>query len=335
MKNIIYLLGILLLVISCRDEELKGDSPSQRARHSIESLKTELTEAPYGWKVIYFPKTDSLLFSDKEDVIERDPAFRSKYGYGGHYFTMKFGTDGTVTMLTDTDDTTISEPKKSEYSIKQNTFTQLSFTTPSYLNKLLNEQFAGSPDWLYVGKNWEGNLVFKTASYIEPAREYIVFEKIEKEEDFSNFVQASYDNRMFFDNLSNPQITIRQGSKIFFQSDVIMKTPFVQNFINEIQYKRYYLFRFGKKLNPDPNRIDPLESNGLGSGYVGTEQGITFYSGIRYSSTYIFYDFERQGNKFVCELVKVYDPILKKYRMMSKHLAPNNAEFTGFIAEIQ
>lgn len=334
MKFIIYLLSIITIV-SCRNEQLQGSSPAERNKQSLEHLRKELTQAPYGWKVIYFPKTDSLLFSDKDEIIEKDPLFKDRYGYGGHYFTMKFDEHGQVEMLTDTDENTISEIKKCEYAIQQNTFTQLSFTTPSYLNKVLNEQFSGSPDWLFRGKNWQGNLVFQTASHIAPAREYIILEKLTSKEDFFHFTEQAYNNRKIFDRLPNPQITIRQGGKIFFQSDVIVKTRFVQDFINEMQYKRFYLFRFNKRPHPDPNRIDPLESNGLGSGYVGTEKGITFRSGIRYNSSYIFYDFERKGNKFVCELMKIYDPIQKKHRIVSKHIAPSNAEPTGFIAEIQ
>ena len=73
---------------------------------------------------------------------------------------------------------------------------------------------------------------------------------------------------------------------------------------------------------------------GLGSGYVGTADGLTFKPGIRYSETYIFYDFRREGERFVCELVKVVDPYSKKIHWVSKHLAPYGEE-SGVIAEIR
>ena len=72
---------------------------------------------------------------------------------------------------------------------------------------------------------------------------------------------------------------------------------------------------------------------GLGSGYSGTEHGITFRAGLRYDSKTMFFDFQREGNRFVAELVSVYDPLLRKTRLVSKHLHPEG-EFTGLKAEI-
>lgn len=335
MKYIIYVLSIIFLAVSCRNSNLEGVSPSERNKASITTLRNELTQAPYGWKVVYFPKTDSLLFSNKDEVIEKDPAFRDKYGYGGHYFVMKFNENGTLKMLSDKDEATMTEISMGEFDVRQNTFTQLSFTTPTYLHSLVNETLSGASDFLYVGKNPEGHLVFKTASYTEPAKEYIVFEKLNSEEAWTKNIQTAYDNRNFFDNMWNAQLSIKKGSRVFFQSDVIVKTKHNQDFFAEVQKKRYYLFRVMKRRNPDPSLITPLESTGLGSGYVGTEHGITFRAGIRYNSSYIFYDFERKGDTFVCELVKVYDPIRRTYRLMSKHLAPADAESTGYVAEIK
>lgn len=327
-------LGVLLL--SCRDEHNQNyPSPSQRNKESIENLRKELINAPYGWKVIYFPKTDSLLFSDKDQVIEKDNFYRNNYGYGGYYFSMKFNENGQVQMLIDMNDNTATTVKESEFSVKQNTFTQLSFVTPNYIHQLVNEKENGKSDFLYVGKNIDGNLVFKTASYIEPAREYIVFEELKAKNDWTENIKKSLENRVFFENIKNPQITIRRGSRIYFQSDVIIKTSDNKKFIDEIQKKRFYLFRFAKKPNPDPSSITPIESTGLGSGYVGTDKGISFRAGIRFSNSYSFYDFERVGDTFIAELVKVYDPILKKHRLVSKHRVSQDYEPTGYVAEIK
>ncbi|GIM61564.1 hypothetical protein CAPN008_16140 [Capnocytophaga canis] len=342
MKRYLFLI-VLVGMISCKKEEPSEVSPSDRNLQNIKALRKELTEAPYGWKVLYFPKTDSLLFANKDEILEKDPLFRERYGYGGFYFLMKFDDKGTVQMRADYDSKSMVETKESEFEIKQNTFTQLSFTTFNYIHHLVNDRFSGNSDFMYAGRDFENNLVFKTASYIEPAREYVVFEKLkspidweDKENQPETVLTTSYNNRKFFDRMKNPQVVIRKGSRIFFQSDMFVRTntgtPQYNQFLREIIEKRYYLFSFNKK----PDLINPRiakESTGLGSGYVGTEQGLTFRTGLRYTEKYIFRDFERRGDKFVCELVKVYDPILKREMYVSKHLYPDG-EPTYFIAEI-
>ncbi|WP_203967470.1 DUF4302 domain-containing protein [Capnocytophaga stomatis] len=342
MKKYLFLM-VLIGMISCKKDDNLGISPSEKNLQNISELRKKLTEAPYGWKVIYFPKTDSLLFANKDEILEKDPLFRERYGYGGYFFLMKFDEKGTVQMRADYDPKSLTETKESEFEIKQNTFTQLSFTTFNYIHRLVNDKWSGNSDFIYAGKNFENNLVFKTALYIEPAREYIVFEKLKSKIDWENkenqpetVLTTSYNNRKFFDRMKNPQVVIRKGSRIFFQSDMFVRTntgtPQYNQFLREIIEKRYYLFSFNKK----PDLINPRiakESTGLGSGYVGTEQGLTFRTGLRYSEKYIFRDFERQGDKFVCELVKIYDPILKREMLVSKHLYPDG-EPTYFVAEI-
>ncbi|MDO5104714.1 DUF4302 domain-containing protein [Capnocytophaga sp.] len=332
-----------IICFSCQSEANNFEqSPSQRNAAHISALRHELTQAPNGWKMIYFSKTDSLLFSNKDEVIESLGDFRSLYGYGGHYFLVKFNEDGRLQMLSDYDENSVKEPKESLFEVKQNSFTQLSFTTYNYLHRLVNDKFEGASDFLYVGKDFRQNLLFRTSKSLEPAREYIVLEKLPSTEawqgnaETKSHIEKAYDNRLFFDEMKNPQIRIRQSGKTFFESDVKIKTdsrlPSYIHFLNNIKVKRFYLFRFNKK--PDlvyPNI--PKESTGLGSGYVGTEDGISFRAGLRYNANIIFYDFKREGDTFVCELVKVYDPIGKRYMYESKHLFPNG-EPTFFIAEI-
>lgn len=330
---------ILLLIFflgACREQDSLGESPYERNQKSINNLRNELVNAPYGWKMIYFPKTDSLLFSNKDEIIENIPDFDYKFGYGGHYFTMKFNGDGSLKMLHDANESSIKNIRSSEFEIRQNTYTQLSFTTPNYIHTLVNEHFGGTSDFLYYGKDINGDLVFKTSTYSEPAREYIVLQKLDEEEDFHKIIEKSYSNRIFFEKMKSPQITIRKGSKIFFQSDMPIKSYFLDSEKKraaQMEYQRYYYFRYNKK--PNVLTGGAIESNALGSGYVGTERGLLFRTGIRYNPNFIFYDFERQGNTFVCELVRVYDPIRKRYHTLSKHLAPANAEPTGMIAEIK
>ena len=71
----------------------------------------------------------------------------------------------------------------------------------------------------------------------------------------------------------------------------------------------------------------------LSAGYVGTPEGLTFLSGIRLDSQRIFSDFVRQGDRYICELVRVYDPQWRTLRLVSRHLHPEGEE-TGLVAEI-
>ena len=324
----------LLLLASCSyKEEIFDKSPSQRNSDSIAGLKEELVNAVYGWRVIYFPKTDSLLFSNPSELISQY-GFRGRYGYGGDIFTMKFAADNTVEMRADFTERTSFEAVKSEYIIGRNSFTQLSFSTYNYIHRLVNDRFAGASDFLYIGKNEEGELIFRTASYLQPAREYIVFTKLKSAEETTNFVQKAYENRTFFEQMVNPQLLIHKGGRTYFRSDIYIKRNVETNhaLLKEIKEKKYYLFLFAKKKNPIPG-YPAKEMTGLGSGYTGTEHGITFRSGLRYDNKMMFFDFKREGERFVAELVSVYDPLRSTYRLVSKHLYPEG-EFTGLKAEI-
>ena len=327
------MLPLLFLAACSSNDDAFDKSPSQRSSESIAALKEELVNAPHGWRVIYFPKTDSLLFSNPSELIPHN-GFRGRYGYGGDCFTMKFNADNTVEMRADFNTGTVAAAKKSEYLVGRNSYTQLSFITYTYLHQLVNDRFAGSSDFLYMGKNEDSELVFRTASYLQPAREYIVFTKLKSKDDTLVIARKAYENRAFFERMVNPQLLIHRGGRTYFRSDLYIKRNVETNqaLLKEIAEKKYYLFLFTKKKNPIPD-YPAKEITGLGSGYTGTEYGITFRSGLRYDSKTIFYDFERVGNRFEAELVSVYDPLLRRSRLVSKHLHPEG-EFTGIRAEI-
>ncbi len=336
MKTGFQLLILIAVCFSCKDENIFDSSPSERSAKHISELRKELTDAPHGWCVTYFPRTDSLLFTNVNEQITQFE-YRNKYGYGGHCFFMKFADDGTVETIADYDEQSGKNSRKSEFEVSQNTFTQLSFTTYNYLHSLVNDQFAASSDFLYTGKDADGNLVFRTASYIEPAREYMVFTKLKSENSWAEDMYKAYANNLFFQEMKNPQLVIRKADRIYFRSDMQTRTIIDNRDENSKQrkkqeeYQRYHLFLFAK--DPYAPHGWPKEVVGLGSGYVGTTDGLTFRPGIRYSKNYTFYDFRREGNRFVCELVKVFDPYSKTERWISKHLAPGG-EVTGVIAEI-
>lgn len=338
MKIGFQLLILTAVCLSCSDESRFDLSPSERNAKHISELRKELTDAPYGWSVTYFPRTDSLLFSNVSEPITRFE-YRNNYGYGGHCFLMKFSENGTVSIIADYDQQSQTDSRISEFEISQNTYTQLSFTTYNYLHSLVNNQFSASSDFLYTGKDLEGNLVFRTASYIEPAREYIVFTKLSNEKSWAEDMRKAYENNKFFQEMQNPQLIIRRADRIYFRSDMQTKTVIDDRDENSKKrreqeiYQRYHLFLFNKVPSLNPDEAWPREAVGLGSGYVGTADGLMFRPGIRYSKNYTFYDFRRDGDRFVCELVKVFDPYTKTERWVSKHLAPEG-ETTGVIAEI-
>lgn len=331
MRKTMYLLALAVIcVVSCKQENLYDVSPSERIENSIEELRKELTGANNGWYVTYFPKIDSLLFTNPDENIG-EFTHRGKYGYGGHTYTMRFDDKGIVQVLSDDDENSIKEKVNSEYEIKLNTLTQLSFTSYTYLHRLVNPNFEGSSDFLFMGKDREGKLYFKSPRHIDPSKEYIVFEKIKDEDDAEKMMEVSRQNRLFFQQMKNPQVIIRRGARVFYRSDMQTRTDDIQELVDKAAEKRYHLFLHAKQLylqNKWPNKV-----SGLGSGYVGTYKGITFRTGIRYSKDYSFFDFERIGDKFVCELVKIYDHNEQREKWVSKHLYPNG-EKTGVIAEI-
>ena len=248
---------------------------------------------------------------------------------------MRFSDNGIVEAVADYTEQSLKEVRQSEFEVSQNTFTQLSFTTYNYLHSLVNDRFTGSSDFLYTGKDIDGNLIFKTSSYIEPAREYIVFTKLKSDESWQEDIRKSYDNKLFFEKMKNPQLSIRKADRVYFRSDMHMNATYSTdgNTKQPLEvYQRYRLFLAIDYFAPQGwlgNKV-----KGLGSGYVGTADGLTFRPGIRYSETYTFYDFRREGGRFVCELVKVFDPYSKTMRWVSRHLAPEG-EKTGVIAEIR
>lgn len=330
MKNLIYSIVVaMVFIVSCTNNDYDGPSPTQRANDSIISLRKELTSAPHGWRMIYFPRTDSLLFTNLSTKLKYEDQY-GNFGYGGYYYLVKFDAEGN--MIIKDDETADASEQHGAYTVRQGSFTQLSFTTYTTLHKLIGSAFNGKADFLYGGHDVDGNLMLRTFNYLEPAKEYIVLQRIESKEAWQDNASKAYDNRIAFEKMENPQIRIHTGDKIHFLSDFKMKVD--KKSIEEILTHRFYLFTWAKELAADPSAY-PRTIVGLGSGYVGTEQGLTFRAGIRLSSKYIFYDFVRQGNRFVCELVQVYDPHTLKPRFIAKHLATKmSSKPTGYIAEI-
>ena len=332
MKSLKYMVltGVLALLVSltaCHDDT-SLDAATLRSLQHQKELLDKLTSEPEGWKVTYFPNADSLLFSDLNRNIREYDYDPVDMGYGGKMFVMRFTPDGTVTMTSDDSMETCLTPKQSEYLIKQGMMTQLSFTTYTYLHSLVNSSFCGTGDFYYRGMDVDGHDHFVSGNYIEPVRELIRFERIGSG-DAGDILKKAHANRTFFEQMTNPQISIRQGDRIFFRSDYPIKTPVRAQGMRD---RRYAVFLFEKMENPIPHEF-PKEVQALGSGYTGTDVGLKFFPGIRLNDRYIFSDFERVGESFRCELVRVYSVKYQKYFYGSKHRYPDG-EYTGMEAVI-
>lgn len=323
MKTILYTLSLCLLLGACSSSDTPEPSPSERTAEHIRRLSERLVSVSAGWRLTYFSRADSLLFSSPKSTIT--PAdYRGHYGYGGHYYTLQFMPDGTVQMRSDTEPDRVYQ---SEYRLGQNTFTQLSFTTASPMHRLVNDQFWGSSDFLFLGEDLDGRLLWSTARYNEPAREYIVMEPVAGTSTPEEDVHRAQQARARFEQMVNPQLRISRGSRVFFESNLYLKRRVITNMdlLEEMERKRYHLF-----IDAPPTKSS---GSGLGSGYVGTERGIKFFPGLRYSSKYVFRDFEYIDGRYRCELVSVYDMATRTTRLESKHLYPKG-EPTGYVAEI-
>ncbi len=325
----ILLLTAGLIMGACNDDTLSGPTPTERSQANIEQLRAELSDAPHGWKLLYFPTTDSLLFSNLNTSLGMDDQ-HGHYGYGGFYYLLKFDKQGNVTLKADHSPSPAEE--QGRYVVHQSSSTQLSLTTFTSLHTLIGTAFKGTSHFLYARKDFDGSLVFRTMNYMKPAKEYIVMQRLDSDEAWNDNIKQAYDNRSFFESMKNPQIRIHTGAMVHFQSDMNMKAQ--EKHRAEITSHRYYLFTFTKELAADPDAY-PRTVVGLGSGYAGTETGLSFHAGIRLNANHVFHDFERVDDKFICELVQVYDPHTLRPYLMAKHLAPKGQyKETGYIAEI-
>ena len=90
--KLLSLLAIIILYCTTgcsSDSGVFSDSASKRIQARQDSLQQVLTTAPNGWEAIYFPQTDSLLFSDLKTELNIHK-FPNELGYGGFYFQLKF-----------------------------------------------------------------------------------------------------------------------------------------------------------------------------------------------------------------------------------------------------
>lgn len=332
-RTILPLLSLfaLLLVSSCREDNVFADSPAQRTSNYKQELRHTLMAAPHGWAMTYFPRVDSLLFRSATARVEDTQTGPERFGYGGYLFTIKFSSDNQLEMKTDLEGYETQKVYPGEYDIRLGSSLQLSFTTFTPLHELVNRELGGVSDFVYRYTDMQGRLIFTTGVSGLTNRPYILLTPLRSDEAWREVTTKAQEHRRFFEAMEHPQIQIRRGSRLFFQSDVPFKDARGDlSRQRERNRKRYHLFRAYRQ------RHDILFRGGynaIGSGYIGTAEGISFRPGFAYDAKAVFYDFERVGDKFVCELVSIYDTQLQRFVLVSKHLHPEG-EQTNLIAEI-
>lgn len=329
-KILLTILALVFLIPSCREEAVFHQSPSERTQTHLENFHRTLTSAPHGWKLTYFPRIDSLLFRNTTLRLGWTDIEPNKYGYGGYTILVKFKLDNKLELKVDLDTPTEAQPLVGEYSLSLGSSLQLSFTTYLPIHDLVTSELYGVSDFVYRYTDYLGNMILTTGGAESSNRPYVVLSPLPDEKSWQQAAILARDNRKFFEAMANPQILIRRGGRAFFHSDVSLRHPHGDTTREqERNRRRYHIFV------ADIDKYSHVFKgyNAIGSGYVGTETGLSFRPGFSYDDKTTFCDFERQGNKFVAELVSVYDPQLMKFRLVSKHLFPDG-EPTNYTAEI-
>lgn len=145
---------VLALSLACNqkeDDDLFGKTPTERLQEKTNELRTELLSSPHGWKLTY--QTDNQT-------------------YGGFTFVMKFDEQGQVAMVSDFDQSTITQ-QQSHYQIKVGQGILLSFVTKNHIHNLADailgsrgKGFEGEFEFIYIGKEGE-KLKFKTQRIVK------------------------------------------------------------------------------------------------------------------------------------------------------------------------
>lgn len=322
---------LMLVTLGCKERPVYDHSPAERMTHHRAELRGRLESAPHGWQLTYFPRVDSLLFRNASDRWADTEVQQDRYGYGGYTFAVKFMPQGQIQLKTDLDAYPVAEVFEGAYDIRLGSSLQLSFTTFTPLHSLIDSELGGVADFVYRYTDHQGRLIFATGISGATNRPYITLTPLPTEEAWQGLVPKAVEHRKLFERMQHPQLTIRRGGRIFFQSDVPFRDARGDRRKElERNRKRYHLFLALR------NRHEAIFRSGysaLGSGYVGTREGLSFRPGFSPDGKALFCDFELRGDRFVCELVSVYDPMLHRFVLKSRHLHPDG-EPTSYIAEI-
>ncbi len=319
----------VLCFIACK-EQAYDLSPSQKTINHINTLSLELRTSSNGWQMIYYPKVDASLFTNYRQLWRPSLVSSDKYGLGGEIFLLKFLDNSKVNIksLNKRGDINV---ETAEYSISLNSSLQLSFTTFSAIHKMINTDTEAVADFLFKYKDFNGDLIFATAKDSYNSYSVVVLKALQTEDDWNNALVRASENIRLFENMKNPQLVLKQGGRIFFQSDRLLTD---ERNRNERLKRHYHTFIYEQT---EFKGVIIKGYNVMGSGYVASAEGLNFQPGFKIEKNFIVHDFQRQGDKFVAELVQVYDnqPLMRKFVNVSKHMYPNREHIIlNYSAEI-
>lgn len=278
-------IAIFLFMACSKDKALIfATSPSERINEEINKLKIELSSAKEGWKLTYYKHINRNLFSNINENLKKHSNsisyIKSKYGDGGFTFWIKFYNNNSVEMISDHNDITIKTNIRSVYEIKHGAGIQLSFLTYNYIHKMV------VTDFVFIKKIAEGKLLFKSMSFLESDREYILMEKVDSVDKKNDEINSLLINKLQLESkLRDPILIIKDSlGKVLFKSNY---SEYGSSINKEL---RYALFL--KNNKPDALVSDYF--TGLGSGYSFTDGGIMFIPGFRLNSKIVFNFFMAQ-----------------------------------------
>lgn len=114
-KPLLYIVLLLVAATSCRkdNDHLFSETPDQRLENRLEAYQEQLSNAPFGWKLLLQPA-----------------------GGGAYSFYMKFNADNRVQMVSDFDSSSAVKVEESSYRLKALQQPSIIFDTYSYLHIL-------------------------------------------------------------------------------------------------------------------------------------------------------------------------------------------------------
>lgn len=298
-KRILKFTFLFLLIVSCnkQNEAVFEQTPSERMKNAKEDFKKILIEQTNGWEMVYFADTKEIFNSLTTNIKKSDPyaliQIEKYYGKGGHYFIVNFQEDGKVQMLSEIDFSSSQTLKESNYTITQNTYLQLNFTSPNYIFE------TGQTSFLFFQRQQDGSLLFTTNKYDDPNREYILLKPISEDKTQQISKMASvfatkldYERKMI-NGYARLRITDEFGDLVFENTEIGAKYSSSE--------KRYTVFA----KNMEPHKTGGVISDyyiALGSGYVPGDNKMKFMPGFRINDTICFTDFEKQGYRYISQL---------------------------------
>lgn len=266
MKKIILTALSFCVLMGCDKSdtnEVFAQAVTERIEQAKQELRQELTDAPYGWKVAYFPKNTIL---------------------GGFAFLMKFNAN-EVTMLSDAENIIFNQndiPQETGlYKIKSGQTITLSFTTKNHIHKLaepLTPNFRGTGyfgefDFLYFGKE-DNRLKFRT----QKDGNFVYFEKA-TEQDWLNFNEI---NKVYNDFRRKPYLfetfsTNEQGEQKKYRFTMNNRRRFSLVGVNDSQNVGISIHTDGIYFSPeiqiDRKKFGKLQKEE--NKYVATVEGVT------------------------------------------------------------